>query len=138
MRIHVDVAGYRAKRREALAAFTQAGANNVLSVILLTGFKAISTNRAQSVLAKPVDVNVKNGIAGQLLAKCTPVKNRKTMEGRITPQGGTATVIVVGTNSRRMEFNGLTPGVLYTIELRATGGSTGFSDWSDPVQHRAL
>jgi hypothetical protein len=33
---------------------------------------------------------------------------------------------------------GLTPGQEYTIQIRALGGSTGQSDWSDPVKHRSL
>ncbi|MFM8469141.1 MAG: fibronectin type III domain-containing protein [Limisphaerales bacterium] len=32
----------------------------------------------------------------------------------------------------------LTPGTTYTFSVRAVGGSTGFSDWSDPVSHMSL
>jgi len=39
---------------------------------------------------------------------------------------------------RCIGFNGLTPGGLYEIQIRAIGGSTGYSDWSDPTQHRSL
>jgi hypothetical protein len=31
----------------------------------------------------------------------------------------------------------LTPGTNYNIQARAVGGSTGYSDWSDPVSHMA-
>jgi hypothetical protein len=32
----------------------------------------------------------------------------------------------------------LTPGGTYSIQGRAIGGSTGYSDWSDPVSHMAM
>ncbi|MFA6561406.1 MAG: fibronectin type III domain-containing protein [Verrucomicrobiia bacterium] len=42
------------------------------------------------------------------------------------------------TTSRSIRINGLTPGGLYEIQIRALGGSTGTSDWSDAKQHRSL
>ncbi len=41
-------------------------------------------------------------------------------------------------NTRAMRVTGLTPGALYTFQVRAVGGSTGYSNWSDPVSHRSL
>ncbi|MGH7976559.1 MAG: fibronectin type III domain-containing protein [Limisphaerales bacterium] len=32
----------------------------------------------------------------------------------------------------------LTPGAMYSVQVRAVGGSTGYSDWSDPVSHMAM
>jgi chitodextrinase len=32
-----------------------------------------------------------------------------------------------------MSVNGLTPGTTYVFQVRAVGGSTGYSDWSNPV-----
>jgi hypothetical protein len=34
-------------------------------------------------------------------------------------------------------FTGLTPGTVYTVEIRGVGGTTGTGDWSDPVSHMA-
>ncbi|MGN6554051.1 MAG: fibronectin type III domain-containing protein [Verrucomicrobiota bacterium] len=34
-------------------------------------------------------------------------------------------------------MEGLIPGTLYSIQVRGIGGSTGTSDWSDPVSHMA-
>jgi chitodextrinase len=39
----------------------------------------------------------------------------------------------VYTNSRAISINGLTPGTTYMFEVRAGGGSTGYSDWSNPA-----
>ena len=42
------------------------------------------------------------------------------------------------TNSRAMPLNGLAPGTNYTVQVRSIGGSTGYSDWSDPSNHMSL
>jgi len=34
-----------------------------------------------------------------------------------------------------MTINNLTPGTTYAFQVRAVGGSTGYTDWSDPVAH---
>jgi chitodextrinase len=39
----------------------------------------------------------------------------------------------VFTNSRSMTVDGLTPGTTYMFQARAVGGSTRYSDWSNPV-----
>jgi hypothetical protein len=44
----------------------------------------------------------------------------------------------VFTQARRMVLTNLIPGTTYTIQVRAVGGSTGHSDWSDPVSHMAM
>jgi hypothetical protein len=35
-------------------------------------------------------------------------------------------------------FPNLTPGTIYTMQVRAVGGSTGMGDWSDPISHMAI
>jgi len=37
------------------------------------------------------------------------------------------------TQARRIEIGNLPPGNTYAVQVRAIGGSTGYSDWSDPV-----
>jgi len=37
-----------------------------------------------------------------------------------------------------MPVGRLIPGGNYQFQVRAVGGSTGYSDWSDPVSHRCL
>jgi hypothetical protein len=41
-------------------------------------------------------------------------------------------------NSRAILFQGLSAGVTYVMQLCAIGGSTGKSDWSDPVSKMAM
>jgi hypothetical protein len=40
------------------------------------------------------------------------------------------------TNSRRIVLENLTPGTTYTVQARAVG-TTGYSEWSDPVSRMA-
>ena len=42
------------------------------------------------------------------------------------------------TNSRSMPISDLTPGTKYQVQVRAIGGSTGYSDWSDAVSHMSM
>ena len=42
------------------------------------------------------------------------------------------------TDSRMIAINGLSAGTLYKFEVRAIGGSTGYSDWSDSVEHMSM
>ena len=42
------------------------------------------------------------------------------------------------TNSRSTPVSGLTPGTMSTFQFRAIGGSTGYSDWSNPSGHMSL
>ncbi|HET7625016.1 MAG TPA: fibronectin type III domain-containing protein, partial [Verrucomicrobiae bacterium] len=46
-------------------------------------------------------------------------------------------VVGIFTQSR-MTLQNLTPGTTYTVQARAIGGSTGSSEWSDPVSHMSL
>ena len=66
------------------------------------------------------------------------VKNANMYEGRAKPANGDWLPSIFGGDSRRIAFVGLTAGTTYTIEVRAVGGSTGQSDWSDPSSHVAL
>jgi hypothetical protein len=39
------------------------------------------------------------------------------------------------TAARRIILTSLTSGTVYNVRARAIGGSTGYSDWSDPSSH---
>jgi hypothetical protein len=41
-------------------------------------------------------------------------------------------------SSRALPVGGLTPGSNYQFQVRAVGGSTSYSDWSNPVSHLSL
>jgi len=121
-----------------LALYVEMASNGDLATLLTSGFEARSTERQRIPLEKPIGVTVKNDGEGALDTRVDPVKNCSMYEGRAKPDGGDWGESVYTGDSRHIRLSGLTPGVLYTIQIRALGGSTGQSDWSDPVQHRSL
>ena len=126
-----------------LAGYVQANCGNDLATLLSSGFDAVSTNRASVPLSPPAIRDLLNGNSGQLLVRVTPVKNAKAYEVRFAAvaAGGVPGPWQSGslfTNSQSMSINGLTPGTNYTFQVRAIGGATGYSDWSDPSSHMSL
>ena len=126
-----------------LAGYVQERCGNDLSILLASGFDAVSTNRASVPLAAPAIRAILNGNSGQLLTTVGPIANAKCYEGRYAAIGATGAPgpwqsAGLFTNSRSMPVNGLTPGTMYTFQFRAIGGSTGYSDWSDPSSHMSL
>ena len=126
-----------------LAAYVQKNCGNNLATLLSSGFDAVSTNRASVPLEKPLIREILNGNSGQLILRVKPVKNARAYEVRYAALGaggapGPWQSGALFTNSRSMPINGLTPGTNYQFEVRAVGGSTGYSDWSDSRNHRSL
>jgi len=121
-----------------LAGYVQISCNNDMATLLSSGFQAMSTNRAQSPLEKPTGLDVQNGTSGQLVASVAPVKNTSLYEGRAKGPTGDWLPSVFTGDSQHITFDGLTPGSTYTIQVRALGGLTGQSDWSDPTSHMSM
>lgn len=126
-----------------LASYVQENCDNDLATLLSSGFEAVSNNRSQQPLAKPSIVSVDNGNSGQLLVKVTSVPNARCYEVRYATVGAGGTLgpmqsAGLFTNSRSMPINDLTAGTTYQVQVRAVGGSTGYSDWSDPSSHMSL
>jgi|SRR5947207_2233946 len=125
-------------RQQAL--YVQITCDGDISQLLSSGFEAQSTNRASVPLDKPEALVIKNGTSGQLVASVGPVKNTSMYEGRIKldDDGAAWLPSVITGDSQHIIFNGLTRGKDYTVEVRALGGATGQSDWSDPSSHMAM
>ena len=126
-----------------LAGYVQTNCKNDLATLLTSGFEAVTSSHTQTALGKPVIQTVDNGNTGQLLVKVKPIANAKCYEVRYAavPAGQAPGAWQSGglfTNSRSMPVNSLTAGTNYTLQVRAVGGSTGYSDWSDPVSHMSL
>jgi hypothetical protein len=120
-----------------LAAYVQMRSNNDMALLLSSGFQAQSTNRASAPLDQPQGLALKNSASGQLVASVTPVKNTSMYEGRIELDADWLPSVFTG-DSQHVICDGLTPGKNYTAQVRALGGSTGQSDWSDPSSHMAM
>ena len=94
-------------------------------------------------MPKPVIAVVDNGHSGQLRVDAKKVVNARTYDvekATIGPDGVRGPWQAGGlfTKSRGMLLSGLTPGTTYAVHVRAVGGSTNYSDWSDPVSHMCM
>jgi hypothetical protein len=78
-----------------------------------------------------------------MLLKTNPIPNAKLYETEVAvidTHGamGPWTSSGFSTDSRSLAVNGLTPGTIYAFRIRAHGGSTGVSDWSDSVRRMCI
>jgi len=121
------------------AMYVQSLARHDLAMLLSSGFEAASTNRAQSPLPKPAIQAVVNEISGQLLVRGESLLNAHSYQAQTMVAGNGNTWADAGdfTGARRMIIQPVTPGTTYTVRYRGVGGSTGHSEWSDPVSHMA-
>lgn len=119
-------------------AYVQSIAGEDLPLLVSSGFQPVNTNRTQIPLAKPVIDRIDNEQSTQLALRLKPVDTARAYEVRMSygTSGWQATGVF--TQARRIVLDQLTPGTTYTVQARAIGGSTGYSDWSDPVSHMSL
>ena len=127
-----------------LAGYVEDNCGGSLTVLLSSGFTAISTSHTRSALVKPHITRIMNGCySGQLLVKINPSPNAKCYELRYATVGSDGSIGPwqnggLCTNSRALALNKLTPGTNYMVEVRAIGGATGYSDWCDATSHMSL
>jgi hypothetical protein len=121
------------------ASFVDIAANGDLASLLLSGYQAVSTNRAQATLPAPQVLSADHGQTGEIRVRVAADSNVKSYLGRIKKAtDGDFGPTLSFQSSRKILFQGLTAGVTYVMELCAIGGSTGKSDWSNPVSKMAL
>jgi len=126
------------QRLHKLAIFCQENCNNDSTIFLTSGFKLAKVGGPSTPLPKCVLRMLTNGATGQLIAEAETMTNARSWEARWW----------VGTNppqhanclkpNRKMTIIDLPPGQVINVQMRAHGGSTGFSDWSDPVAHMCM
>ncbi len=120
------------------AAYVQSLAGENVAMLLASGFQANSTNRTRAPLAIPAILAILNEMTTTLTVRLQPVDNARAYQVRYNVNGGPWLTTVDSTQTRRIVLDSLTPGATYTVQSRAVGGSTGYSDWSDPVAHMAM
>jgi Fibronectin type III domain len=121
------------------ANYVQGVANGDEPTILSSGFQlAAAGHSPQSPLAKPVIAKIINEASGQLLVRVKPQANAHAYEVQTSTGTGAWQAAGTFTQARRIVIPDLTPGTTYNVHVRAIGGSTGYSDWSDPVSHMAM
>ena len=132
-------------RREALIAllrklklYVEGNCENDPAVLLSSGFQAAASTRNRSALSNPAILSVDSGNSAELVLKITPIARAKCYEvrsaavsaGNVTGPWQPAGLF---TTSKSITIAALVPGATYAFQVRAVGGSTGYSDWSNPV-----
>lgn len=120
------------------AAYVQSIASQDVAMLLTSGFQANSTNRTRTSLAIPSVVDILNEATTTLTVRLQPVDNARAYQVRFNVNGGPWLALVDSTQARRIVLDSLTPGTTYTVQSRAVGGVTGYSDWSNLVSHMAM
>jgi hypothetical protein len=120
-----------------MATYVEMMAGTELAKLQSSGFDAVSTNRAPYQLAKPVITRIYNPVSTVLGVKVPPVASSRAFEARV--HNGTEEWFQFGgfKSTRDILVPNRVPGQTYTVQVRAIGGLTGYSDWSDPVSHMA-
>ena len=106
-------------------------------MLLSSGYLSTSNNHSQSELDTPT-LMIDNGNTTQLIAHLSSLDNAHSYQVQAVTPDGKVAATVVSPQARNIVIPGLTPGVIYTLQGRGVGGSTGFSDWSDPVSHMCM
>ena len=120
--------------------YVEDNCGNDLAVLLSSGFQAAASTRNRLPLASPSIVSIDFGNSTELVLKVTRIERARCYEVRSAAVGagnapGPWQAAGLFTNSRSMTITGLVPGTTYMFLVRAIGGSTGSSDWSNPVSH---
>ena len=116
------------------ASYVDINCSGSLVALRSSGFQEVSTNRARQVLDAPVIVAASNGPqSGQIQVRLKGDSHRRALQGRLKPMGGEFGPVITFENTREIVFKGLVAGTTYIMQLCGLGGSTGQSDWSEPV-----
>jgi hypothetical protein len=120
---------------DANALYVQTIARFDLAMLLSSGYQAASTNRARVQLSAPTIAGFDNEMSTQLVVRLTPVANAYAYEVQVKTGTGAWVPAGLFTQARKIVLTDLITGTIYTVQARAIGGSTGYSDWSDPSSH---
>ena len=122
-----------------LASYVQVACKGNIENLLLSGFPPQKSSRNPvGVLPAPANVTVNLGArSGELDSKANPIPGAAIYNWKLTASGQTATLQTAQTTAASTIFDGLTPGVVYTVEVNAVG-SAGPSDWSQPVSQMVV
>jgi hypothetical protein len=115
------------------AAYVQSVATQDAVMMLTSGYLINSTSRTSMPLLTPNILQLVNGISTQLLLSIKGVTNAKSYEVQLKTGTGSWATIGIYSYTRNIILPNLTPGTVYSVQVRATGGSTGYSGWSNPV-----
>ena len=127
-----------------LAAYVEVNCKDDMNIFLSSGLQPRSSTRAPAQpLDQPTILNIDQGPSGQLLVSIKPVRRAKSYELRYgaAGPGGAApaawSTLMVPKAKTAVPINGLTPGTMYAVQVRAYG-QLGFTQCSDSVTRMAI
>ena len=123
-----------------LASYVQVTCKGDLTVLLSSGFPIQKPQRNPiGTLPAPSNLAVSLGaLSGELDAEVSPVFGAAVYNWRISTATAPSVVLQSAqTTAASNSFTGLTPGVIYNVEVNAVGAA-GPSDWSAPVPRMAM
>ena len=117
------------------ALYCQGLARHDLNTLLTSGYEVVSNNRTPGPLDTPQIVSIDNSVSGQLTVRGGAVINGRMYQLQFSLDNGVTwtNADVNYTSASRMLLTPTTPGKTYLIQISALGGSTGQSEWSNPV-----
>jgi hypothetical protein len=128
----------------ALAAHVELNCKDDMTIFLSSGFQPRANARTPAQpLAQPSIDSIDQGITGQLLVWIKAVSKAKSYELRYGPAGpggstpASWTMQTVGNTRLAAPINGLTPGVIYAIQVRAFG-QLGHTEWTDSATRMCI
>jgi hypothetical protein len=123
-----------------LATYVQLECKGNLEVLVSSGFPIQKPTRDPiGELPVPSNLTVSLGnYSGQLNASVTPVFGAAVYNWRLTTAAAPTVVVQSAqTTAANNTFTGLTPGVVYNVEVNVVGAA-GPSGWSDPVSQMVV
>lgn len=122
-----------------LASYVQVACNGSMENLLLSGFPIQKPSRTSiGVLPAPGNLTVNLGArTGELDSKVNPVSGAGIYNWKLTASGQAAPLQTAQTTAASNTFDGLTPGVVYSVSCNVVG-SAGPSDWSDPISQMVI
>ena len=121
-----------------IAAYVESVAKGNADTIRAAGFLVVTHSHNPSTqLDRPTILSITAFITTKLKIHGSSVRNAHGFELQYRIGTGEWQPLTPYPNPRAMVMDNTIPGTLYEFRLRAIGGSTGFSDWSDSVKHMA-
>ena len=103
------------------------------SQVLTSGFDGGVWGRSKVALDAPASVSLDNSISGQLGVFLQAVPGAKAYHVQYCTGTGSWLDVGIWPNTKGIVIPNLTPGTVYSVRIRAVGGSTQYSPWSTAV-----
>ena len=135
---HKDTVALKEARNDLVAALRQIAAyiqslNLTESQVLTLGFDVVVWSNTKITLLAPMAIMLDNSVSGQLLITLTAVAGAKAYQVQYCSGTGAWVEAGIWPNTRDIYLFNLTPGTVYTVRIRAIGGSTQYGPWSASV-----